>query len=344
MAKKVKNTKKPVKKIVFDEALPQNILVVGEKVEEDKNIYISQSAYKEIHAFAKNKLTNESGGMLIGNVIEAFGKINIVIHGFVEAKFSEGTPTTLKFTHQTWDFVHEQTNKKYENGKIIGWIHTHPNFGIFLSEYDKFIQNNFFKEDYQIAYVVDPVQHIEGFYFWINEKIERCKGFYIFDKTGVPIKIEQEKESEEQTSEKNVTTNRGLGLSNYIIFSVMLIVIMVAALWGNNLKNRMAILETQQENLVNSANQSIGYLQQSIFIMEQEIAALNARVTELEDANKSLIDEIEKNDSSVDGVQNTNATKPSSDETAEDGTDTAEDGIDTNNQTGEQTDTAVTEE
>lgn len=318
MAKKIKNTKntkKAVKKIVFDEALPQNILAVGEKGEEDKNIYISQSAYNEIHAFAKNKLTNESGGMLIGNVIEAFGKINIVIHGFIEAKFSEGTPTTLKFTHQTWDYVHEQTNKKYENGKILGWIHTHPDFGIFLSEYDKFIQNNFFKEDYQIAYVVDPIQHIEGFYFWINEKIERCKGFYIFDKTGVPIEIEQEKESEEQTSEKSVTTNRGSGLSNYIVFSVMLIVILAAVLWGNNLKNRMAILETQQENLVNSANQSIGYLQQSIFIMEQEIAALNAKVTELEDANKSL-----------------------------DGTDTAEDGIDINNQTGEQTDTAVTEE
>jgi len=282
-AKGVKSTKKTIEKIVFDEVLPQNIMSMGEKVEEDKNIYISQEAYKEIHAFTKNKLTNESGGMLIGNIIEAFGKTNIVIHGFIEAKYSEGTPTTLKFTHQTWDFVHEQMDKKYENGQIIGWIHTHPNFGIFLSEYDKFIQDNFFKEDYQVAYVVDPIQHIEGFYFWINEKIERCKGFYIFDKTGVPIEIETEQEIEEEEEKRKQAVNKALGLSNYIMFAVMLVVILVALLWGNNLKNRMSILETQQENLASSANQSIQSLQQINSYLEQEIETLNTRITLLEE-------------------------------------------------------------
>ena len=65
-------------------------------------------------------------------------------------------------------FINYLIEKKYENAQIVGWIHTHPDFGIFLSEYDTFIQENFFKEDYQIAYVVDPIQNIEGFYFWIN--------------------------------------------------------------------------------------------------------------------------------------------------------------------------------
>lgn len=105
--------------------LPQNILPVGERVEEDKNIYISQETYKEIREFTKNKTVNESGGMLIGNVIEEFGKTNIVIHGFVEAKYSEGTSTTLKFTHETWEYVHGEIDKKYENAQIVGWIHTH---------------------------------------------------------------------------------------------------------------------------------------------------------------------------------------------------------------------------
>lgn len=35
-------------KIVMENVLSQNILPMGEHVEEDKNIYISQSAYKEI--------------------------------------------------------------------------------------------------------------------------------------------------------------------------------------------------------------------------------------------------------------------------------------------------------
>lgn len=268
-----KKTTKKVNKIAFEKNLPQNILPVGERVEQDKNIYISQSVYKEIHKFTKNKTTNESGGMLVGNIIEEFGKTNIVIQGFVEAKYAEGTSTTLKFTHETWDYVHEEIDKRFQNGQIVGWIHTHPDFGIFLSEYDKFIQENFFKEEYQIAYVVDPIQHIEGFYFWINGKIERCKGFYIFDKTGEKIEIDEEKE-EKNAALAKVTGNGAPSFLTYILGGALIAVIIVFAVVSMNLLNRMKILETQQENLVDSANQSITYLQQQISSLEGEIEDL----------------------------------------------------------------------
>jgi hypothetical protein len=102
-----KKTKKQTRKTSInhvpekENVLPQNIVSIGEHVEENKNIYISQAVYKEIHKFTKNKTSNESGGMLVGTIIEEFGKTNIVISGFVEAKFCEATPTTLKFTHET---------------------------------------------------------------------------------------------------------------------------------------------------------------------------------------------------------------------------------------------------
>lgn len=278
MAKKKKSKK--ARKITFEENLPQNILPMGKRVEEDKNIYISQSVYKEIHKFTKNKLTNESGGMLIGNVIQEFGKTNIVIQGFVEAKYCEATPTTLTFTHETWDYVHAEMEKKYENGQIVGWIHTHPDFGIFLSEYDTFIQQNFFKEDFQIAYVVDPIQHIEGFYFWIHEKIERCKGFYIFDKTGEKIEIEDGQETDKKDDDVSSSTTKPL--LTYIVGGVMAVAIVVFAIISRNLMSRMAILEKQQENLVDSANKNISYLQQQIAILTQELSELQNEVRELQ--------------------------------------------------------------
>ena len=114
--------------------------------------------------------------------MEEFGKVHIIIRGFIEAKYCEGTPTTLKFTHESWEYIHRNIDEKYPKYKIVDWIHTHPNFGIFLSEYDKFIQNNYFNEENKIAYLIDPIQNIEGFYFWINGNIEKCKGFYVFDK------------------------------------------------------------------------------------------------------------------------------------------------------------------
>ena len=172
--------------------LPQNVIKVGEQVLHDKNIYILQSVYKEIHVFTKDKLTIESGGMLMGYIVQANGKSNIIIDGFIEGKYSEGTPTTLKFTHETWDYVHKEADSNFPNDKIIGWIHTHPNFGIFLSNYDKFIHQNFFNDENQIAYVVDPIQHIESFFFWINGQIEKCPGFYIYDEVGVEIELPEE--------------------------------------------------------------------------------------------------------------------------------------------------------
>lgn len=60
-----------------------------------------------------------------------------------------------------------------------------------MSNYDLFIQENFFNLPFQVAYVIDPIQDIRGFFQWKNGKIEKLKGYYIYDDIGKPIKIEQ---------------------------------------------------------------------------------------------------------------------------------------------------------
>ena len=268
MAKKKTKGKKSAAPELPENALPQNILAVGEHVEENKNIYISQPVYKEIHKFTKNKTTNESGGMLLGTVIEEFGKTNIVINGFVEAKHCEATPTTLKFTHETWEHVHKEIDEKHKGKKIVGWIHTHPDFGIFLSEYDKFIHQNFFSEDYQVAYVVDPIQHIEGFYFWINGSIEKCRGFYIYDKTGVEITAGPEKEVEETKSDSKLFSFKNILIA---VLSIAVVLLVFANISANS---RINSLEDKQTTLINSVNQGFMSMQQTIFAQENEIQEL----------------------------------------------------------------------
>ncbi len=212
----------------FSEHLPQNIVQIGERVEQDKNIYISQSVYNEIHRFTKDKTVNEAGGILLGNVIKEFGKTNIIITAFLAGKHCQATPTTLTFTHETWEDWHKEIEKKYADKKIIGWIHTHPDFGIFLSEYDKFIQENFFAEDYETAYVIDPIRNIEGFYFWINGKIEKCNGFYIFDKTGKKISVEntsQNEESQKEVVKKNPKQTAIIGILCALVIALVVALI-----------------------------------------------------------------------------------------------------------------------
>ena len=273
MAKKSRAKRSAVAELP-DNMLPQNMIAVGDHVEENKNIYISQSVYKEIHKFTKNKTTNESGGMLVGSVINEFGKTNIVISGFVEAKFCEATPSTLKLTHETWEYVHKEIERKHNGKKIVGWIHTHPDFGIFLSEYDKFIQQNFFSEEHQIAYVVDPIQHIEGFYFWINGNIEKCKGFYIYDKTGVEITVGSEKEIQDSESKSSMFSFKNILLA---VLSVTVALLVFANISTNS---KLKEIEKQQITLTNSANQSLAAMQQQIWSQSVEIQELQSVLKE----------------------------------------------------------------
>ena len=264
MAKKKDNKKrtKAVKEL-DEKVLPQNILQMGERVEEKKNIYITQQTYKEIQKFTSNKTDNESGGMLIGHVLEEFGKINVIITGFIEAKYCDATPTTLKFTHKTWEYVHGKIDKKYPGKKILGWIHTHPDFGIFLSDYDKFIHENFFNEEYQIAYVVDPIQNIEGFYFWIDGKIERCKGFYICDKTDTKIDVQCDAPAQEQDDDDE----GGEGSFSFRNVLLVALIIVVIFLWFTNMSQNEEIEKLKKSN--EELTQAVAEMQPVIEVVEQ---------------------------------------------------------------------------
>ena len=140
---------------------------------------------------------HERGTILLGDYCEELGKIHVIISNYIEARYTDASASTLTFTHETWNYVYKEQEAKYPDKKIVGWQHTHPSYGIFLSNYDLFIQENFFNLPFQVAYVIDPVQNIRGFFQWKNNKTEKLKGYYIYDDVGKSIKIEQEKRKKE---------------------------------------------------------------------------------------------------------------------------------------------------
>lgn len=171
--------------------LPMNFLTFGEIENDDVKVYIKQDVYKALEKLSASDTSKELGSIIIGDYCQELGKTNVIISNFVEAKYTDASASTLTFTHETWDYIHSEHERLYPEKKIIGWQHTHPNYGIFLSNYDMFIQENFFNLPFQVAYVIDPIQNIRGFFQWKNGKIEKLKGYYIYDEVGKPIKIEQ---------------------------------------------------------------------------------------------------------------------------------------------------------
>lgn len=248
--------------------LPMNFLAFGEIENDDVKVYIKQDVYKALEKLSASDTSKELGSIIIGDYSNELGKTHVVISEYIEAKYTDASASTLTFTHETWDYVHTEHERRYPNKRIIGWQHTHPNYGIFLSNYDLFIQENFFNLPFQIAYVIDPIQNLRGFFQWKNGKIEKLKGYYIYDDIGKPIKIEQTK-----VKKADVPPAKASKLTSVLLALLCVSTILLAAFavslnqkYESQLKKQNEILgelATQGEVISNQAN-TISKLQEQL--------------------------------------------------------------------------------
>lgn len=250
--------------------LPMNILLFGEVENDDIKVYIKQEVYKALEKYALADVDHERGTIILGDYCEELGKKHVIVSNYIEAKYTDASASTLTFTHETWDYVHKEHDAKFSDKKIVGWQHTHPGYGIFLSNYDLFIQENFFNLPFQIAYVIDPVQNIRGFFQWKDGKIEKLKGFYVYDDIGKPIKIEQvHKQKDENKSERTIS-NKVLSVLVSLL-CIATIVLGISAISLKRMYNRQLEEQTkmqasvqEQEATIRSQTDTIEDLQTKI--------------------------------------------------------------------------------
>jgi proteasome lid subunit RPN8/RPN11 len=174
--------------------LPSNFVAIGAVENDDVKVYILRDVYEEIERFARSDTARELGGILLGLHTARADRLHVIISAFIEARYADASASTLTFTHETWDFVHREHARLHPDLKILGWQHTHPNYGIFLSNYDMFIQENFFNLPFHVAYVTDPKRNQRGFFQWKNGKVEKLSGFCVYDEAGETILLGAEEE------------------------------------------------------------------------------------------------------------------------------------------------------
>ena len=97
----------------------------------------------------------------------------------LEAKHYENTQASFTYTHDSWEEITRERDRLHPDLDIVGWYHTHPDFGIFLSSHDLFIHQNFFAQPLQVAYVVDPIRQTRGFFRWRDGEMDQVGGFYL---------------------------------------------------------------------------------------------------------------------------------------------------------------------
>ena len=123
----------------------------------------------------------ELGGILLGKecVDDETGQPYVWVTQALEAKHYENTQASFTYTHDSWEEISRERDRLHPDLDIVGWYHTHPDFGIFLSGHDLFIHEHFFAQPLQVAYVVDPIRQTRGFFRWRGGGLQQVGGYYL---------------------------------------------------------------------------------------------------------------------------------------------------------------------
>lgn len=139
------------------------------KAGEKPKVIMEAEVARRIRQHGRSSMKAEVCGVLIGS---EEGRTTIV-HACITGVNAAQGGAHVTFTQDAWEHIYKVKDKQYPDDRIVGWYHSHPGFGVFLSDHDLFIQENFFSSPQQIAWVYDPHSDEEGCFGWCNKKIEK---------------------------------------------------------------------------------------------------------------------------------------------------------------------------
>ena len=148
---------------------------------EDLRIFLERSPADAIERHALRDTSLELGGILLGKecLDEQTGQPFVMVTQSLEAKHYENTQASFTYTHDSWEEITRERDRLHPELDIVGWYHTHPDFGVFLSGHDLFIHQHFFGQPLQVAYVVDPIRQTRGFFQWRGTALVQVSGFFL---------------------------------------------------------------------------------------------------------------------------------------------------------------------
>ncbi|MBN1802445.1 MAG: Mov34/MPN/PAD-1 family protein [Candidatus Lokiarchaeota archaeon] len=149
------------------------------KIEEDFvfPVYISDKILQEIKKICSSYKV-EVFGYLIGEIFSWKNKKYLLIeHQFYSKKtFKSNASLVAQIEGASGEFNQalEKLKKKSNKDSLrkVGWWHSHPNFGVFLSPTDVKTHRYFFPEPIFVALVVDPIRD-EHEFFSIDDKSKK---------------------------------------------------------------------------------------------------------------------------------------------------------------------------
>ncbi len=159
------------------------VAACGSPRDDELPIFVALDVMRDMESHALSDTRVELGGVMLGGqFVDEEGRPFVVISDSLRAEHYEATKGSFKFTHDTWEQITRQREEFPEDVQMVGWYHTHPDWGVFLSGMDMFICDNFFNKLLDVALVIDPCRDDRGFFQWTpqgRQRVHRVGGFYL---------------------------------------------------------------------------------------------------------------------------------------------------------------------
>lgn len=124
--------------------------------------YVHKAALEKASTHARELASKglESMGLLVGEAFSHKGRPYVIVEDYVTAG-NDSTAVSVRFSREAFSSLAREYSSK-RGRVVVGWCHSHPNYGCFLSSTDVRTQKSYFPEEWHIAIVIDPLRSEAG--------------------------------------------------------------------------------------------------------------------------------------------------------------------------------------
>jgi len=125
-----------------------------------EQVYISSLSLLKMLKHGKAGIPLEVMGLMVGDYIDDYTVKCVDVFAMPQA----GTEASIEAIDEAFQAkMHEMLKQTGRNEIVVGWYHSHPGFGCFLSSVDVNTQKSFEQLNNRfVAVVVDPIQSVRG--------------------------------------------------------------------------------------------------------------------------------------------------------------------------------------
>lgn len=162
-------------------SIPAKTKQIG-SVEPYVKIYMEDYVYTYLCQYGRSGGGTEKLAALIGRHSVVDGQEVILISGAVQGKGTTQSNGVECFTDDTWEYIGGQMQTYFKGMSIVGWVHCQPGFGSFLMSRDEGFHKEYFKEKWQVLFVLDTIDRLDAFYIYHPERkhLQPARGYFIY--------------------------------------------------------------------------------------------------------------------------------------------------------------------